>query len=87
MEAESDPVENAKVGEAGEPLLHLFGYAERVVLRPCRGGVLGSEGRHTKAEDESGYNDRPGTAGQRRQYFHWRLRALSGLIFSPKRYA
>jgi hypothetical protein len=87
MEAESDPVENAKVGEASEPLLHLFGDAERVVLRPCRGRALSNEGRHSKAEDESGYNDRQGTAGQRRQYFHWRLRALSALVFSPKRYA
>ena len=56
MEAEGDPVENAVVGKAAEPLLHLFGDPEGVVLRPGRGGVLGNDGWSSKAEDESGRN-------------------------------
>ena len=61
METERDPIENPVVGEAAKPLLRLFGDAQRVVLRPGRGGVLGNEG---KVKDESSRNRRQCTASQ-----------------------
>jgi hypothetical protein len=53
MEAEGNPVEDAIVGEAAEPLLHLFDDTEPVVLRPGRRGALSNDGWNNKAEDKS----------------------------------
>ena len=72
METEGNPVEDAVVSEATEFLLHLFGDAEGVLLRPGGSGCgLRDSGWCSDAKDESGCKKRQSASSQMRKSVHW----------------
>jgi hypothetical protein len=88
METERDPVENAVVGESGEPL-----FCTSLAMRSVSScdhveeGALGYNGWSGKAEDESGCKYRQCTASQRRQNFHWLTKWMKRVWVLSEQYA